>query len=144
MTPSIAMNGTTTLYLVELRRLSHLSALGDETEGAVWGEVKRRVAELIDADFTLERTGSDQFVVALSGHDAEEARRTAARLRSALREEFRIPSGGVRCQVAVGVVVSGDAPERAVADDTAVARARRALLGARASTDGVFVVDRTQ
>ena len=138
------MDGTTTLYLVELRRLSHLSALGDETEGAVREEVERRVAETIDADFTLERTGSDEFVVTLSGHDSEEARRTATRLRSALREEFRIPSGGVRCQVAVGVVVSGDTPERAAAEDTAVARARRALLGARASTDGIFVVDRTE
>ena len=143
MSLSTAMDGKTALFLIELRRLSRVSALGDETEGVVWDEVKTRVESLIDADCTLERIGSDEFAVTGPGQDPEEARRTAARLRSALREEFRIPSGGVRCQVAVGVVVSGETPERTVAEDRAVARARRALLGARASTDGVFVVDRT-
>lgn len=138
------MDRKTTLYLIELRRLSRVSALGGETEGAMWSEVERRVDALIDVDHSLERTGSDEIAITVPGHDSEEARRTAARLRSALREEIRIPAGGVRCQVAVGAVVATDQPERTVPDDTAVARARRALLGARASTDGVFVMDRTE
>lgn len=134
---------STAIFVAQLERYGRTTrALGDAIGDRLRAEVTRRVHGVFPAEASIARTGSDEFAVVVSDVTATEAREGAARLRDALRQAVEIPGGSIHYVVAVGVLLT-DEPS-AELSETIVRRARRAIRAARASGEGVHVLDASE
>ncbi|WP_171070403.1 EAL domain-containing protein [Methylobacterium terricola] len=109
--------------------------LGHAAGDTLLCEVARRMRAVLRSEDTLARLGGDEFAVLLPGADPLAASRAAARLVEAMQAPVTVAGRAMHVGVSIGVVLApchgGDA-------DTLMARADRALYGAKAAGRSTF------
>jgi diguanylate cyclase (GGDEF)-like protein/PAS domain S-box-containing protein len=125
------------LLMMDLDQFKEVNdALGHQVGDKLLREIGGRLARELD-DALVARLGGDEFAVVLAGHiDEDDARRTAARIRTALSEPFLIDELRLQSNASIGISMF---PEHAHDPATLIQRADVAMYQAKKTGTGVAV-----